>query len=188
MAAGGGGAYYFGWFEKDDGYTRLSGVCPMVDEDKGVELSGDPSQVYESDPWEIPGTAHLTEYACNFPVAHDDRESSDARVVVLLHATTTDGIERRTGESIAEDYFTGSMVEDNGLTATTCPGGREIHSGFDGGGETRTALAGALESNLVFESKVSPAEDSEAGLAPDERKAAAEELLCGALENLPPKG
>ncbi|WP_239648671.1 hypothetical protein [Nocardiopsis chromatogenes] len=185
LAAGGGGAYYLGWFDEDDGYTQLS-VCPMLDEGKGVELSGDPSQVYESDPWEIPGTP-VTEYACGFPVEYGDREHNDTRVSVLLHATTDNGISRATGERTAEVYFTESMVENNGLTPTTCPGGREIHSGFDGGGETRRAMAGARVSNLVFEAAVDPAEDSEAGLSPDERKAAAEEMLCGALENLPPK-
>ncbi|MDA2809496.1 hypothetical protein O4J56_02490 [Nocardiopsis sp. RSe5-2] len=186
LAAGGGGAYYLGWFDRDDGYARLVGVCPMVDEDKGVELSGDPSQVYESDPWEIPGSV-VTEYACHFPIEYGDREHNDTRVSVLLHATTNNGISRATGEKTAEVYFTESMVENNGLTPTTCSGGREIHSGFDGGGETRRAMAGARVANLVFESAVDPAEDSEAGLSPDERKAAAEELLCGALENLPPK-
>ncbi|MDA2803269.1 hypothetical protein [Nocardiopsis suaedae] len=186
LAAGGGGAYYLGWFDKDDGYTQLSDVCGMVDEERGIELSGDPSQVYESDPWEIPGTP-VTEYACSFPVEYGDREHNDTRVSVLLHSTTTNGISRATGDKTAENYFTESLVEGNELTQTTCPGGREIHSGFDGGGETRRAMAVAQVSNLVFEAAVDPAEDSEAGLPPDERKTAAEELLCGALENLPTK-
>ncbi|WP_017596487.1 hypothetical protein [Nocardiopsis potens] len=186
LAGAGGGAYYLGWFDPDNGYKKPLAVCSMVDQEAGNELSGNPDEMFENE-WEIPGTP-VTEYSCNFPVAYGDEEHNDADVAVLMHTTMNNGISRATGDRLAQEYFTNEMVEGNELKATACPSGREIYSGYDGGGTTRTAMAAALVENLAIEGTVAPAQYSDSGMAPEERRKAAEDLLCGALDNLPAKG
>ncbi|MUL41262.1 hypothetical protein FZ103_08730 [Streptomonospora sp. PA3] len=175
IGGGVGGAYYLGWFETADTYTRPLDTCAFTDTGTMAEIAQE--EDFFTDESTLGRGNERVECSSN---NRADSPGNHAQVVSEVFLTVQSGLAKDNGTERAQRHAA-SFVEQNGLSASRCPGGGQIHTGYEGRIGTATHLVG----NLFVTAQVEPSRVESGGLPESELAAAAEELLCGSLEGLP---